>query len=197
MEDDNAMSVGEATVQFGRLRLTLMLEKDLTAEWTAIGVAYVAEKRNDNHVRLDNSYIPPMLNANNSPQLYGMINDLHGLLVQRSQQIGGRLRQPGRFNTSEMVEFTLLSLINRHLGDVSHLKRCRCFIRKRSGAAGCRLPRSSPRTPQRTAESILPVYDHDDLAVCFSKLMLMLRQGLSLVMEDHAIQLPLHERSTV
>ena len=41
-----------------------MLEKDLTAEWTAIGVAYVTEKRNDNHVRLDNSYIPPMLNAN-------------------------------------------------------------------------------------------------------------------------------------
>lgn len=27
VEDDNAMSVGDATVQFGRLRLTLMLEK--------------------------------------------------------------------------------------------------------------------------------------------------------------------------
>ncbi|MFQ3495775.1 type VI secretion system baseplate subunit TssK, partial [Citrobacter freundii] len=80
------------------------------------------EKRNDNHVRLDNSYIPPMLNANNSPQIYSMINDLHGLLVQRSQQIGGRLRQPGRFNTSELIEFTLLSLVNRHLGEVSHLK---------------------------------------------------------------------------
>ncbi len=122
VEDDNAMSVGDATVQFGRLRLTLMLEKDLTAEWTAIGVAFVTEKRNDNHVRLDNSYIPPMLNANNSPQIYSMINDLHGLLVQRSQQIGGRLRQPGRFNTSELIDFTLLSLVNRHLGEVSHLK---------------------------------------------------------------------------
>lgn len=76
-------------MQFGRLRLTLMLEKDLTAEWTAIGIAFVAEKRNDNHVRLDSSYIPPMLNACNSPQLYSMVNDLHGLLVQRSQQIGG------------------------------------------------------------------------------------------------------------
>ncbi|MFQ8717393.1 MAG: type VI secretion system baseplate subunit TssK [Enterobacter hormaechei] len=32
---------------------------------------------------------------------------------------------------------------------------------------------------------MLPVYDHDDLALCFGKLMLMLRQGLSLVMEDH------------
>ncbi len=196
VEDDNAMSVGEATVQFGRLRLTLMLEKDLTAEWTAIGVAYVAEKRNDNHVRLDNSYIPPMLNANNSPQLYGMINDLHGLLVQRSQQIGGRLRQPGRFNTSEMVEFTLLSLINRHLGDVSHLKTLPLLHPEALWRSW--LPFATELatwTPQRTAESILPVYDHDDLAVCFSKLMLMLRQGLSLVMEDHAIQLPLHERS--
>ena len=187
VEDDNAMSVGEATVQFGRLRLTLMLEKDLTAEWTAIGVAYVAEKRNDNHVRLDNSYIPPMLNANNSPQLYGMINDLHGLLVQRSQQIGGRLRQPGRFNTSEMVEFTLLSLINRHLGDVSHLKTLPLLHPEALWRSW--LPFATELatwTPQRTAESILPVYDHDDLAVCFSKLMLMLRQGLSLVMEDHA-----------
>ncbi len=196
VEDDNAMSVGEATVQFGRLRLTLMLEKDLTAEWTAIGVAYVTEKRNDNHVRLDNSYIPPMLNANNSPQLYGMINDLHGLLVQRSQQIGGRLRQPGRFNTSEMVEFTLLSLINRHLGDVSHLKTLPLLHPEALWRSW--LPFATELatwTPQRTAESILPVYDHDDLAVCFSKLMLMLRQGLSLVMEDHAIQLPLHERS--
>ncbi len=42
---------------------------------------------------------------------------------------------------------------------------------------------------------MLPIYDHDDLAGCFSKLMLMLRQGLSLVMEDQAIQLPLNERS--
>jgi type VI secretion system protein ImpJ len=195
VEDDNAMSVGDATVQFGRLRLTLMLEKDLTAEWTAIGVAFVTEKRNDNHVRLD-SYIPPMLNANNNPLLYSMINDLHGLLVQRSQQIGGRLRQPGRFNTSELIEFTLLSLVNRHLGEVSHLKTLPLLHPEALWHRW--LPFATELatwTSQRSAESVLPIYDHDDLAGCFSKLMLMLRQGLSLVMEDHAIQLPLNERS--
>ena len=147
VEDDNAMSVGDATVQFGRLRLTLMLEKDVTAEWTAIGVAFVTEKRNDNHVRLDSSYIPPMLNANNSPQIYSMINDLHGLLVQRSQQIGGRLRQPGRFNTSELIEFTLLSLVNRHLGE-HHLfigEIVRDFQRHRTIAAIAHLEKGSVR----------------------------------------------------
>lgn len=173
-----------------------MLEKDLTAEWSAIGVAMVSEKRNDNQVPLDNSYIPPMLNANNSPQLYSMINDLYSLLTQRSQQIAVRLRQPGRFNTSELTEFTLLSLINRHLGEISHLKALPLLHPETLWRSW--LPFATELTTwtsQRTAEHALPVYDHDALAVCFAKLMLMLRQGLSLVIEDHAIQLPLHERS--
>ncbi len=85
-------------------------------------MAHVLEKRNDNHIRLDTRYIPPMLNAVNNAPLFAMVNDLQSLLTQRSQQIGQRLRQPGRFNTSEMVEFTLLALINHHVGQVAHLK---------------------------------------------------------------------------
>ncbi len=196
VEDDNALSVGEATLQFGRLRMKLMLEKDLTAEWTAIGVVYIVEKRNDNYVRLDTHYIPPMLNGNNNPQIFGMINDLHGLLVQRSQQIGSRLRKPGRFNTSEMIEFMLLSLVNRHLGEVAHLKTLPLVHPETLWH--CWLPFATELltwTAQRSSESVLPVYDHDDLAASFSKLFLLLRQGLSLVMEENAIQLPLNERS--
>ena len=49
-------------------------------------MAFIAEKRNDNAVKLDNGYIPPMLNGINHPLIYAMINDLHGLLAQRSQQ---------------------------------------------------------------------------------------------------------------
>ncbi|EOU9522318.1 type VI secretion system baseplate subunit TssK [Cronobacter turicensis] len=196
VEDDNALAVGAATVQFGRLRLKLMLESELTAEWTAIGVAQVIEKRNDNQVRLDTSYIPPMLNAINSGPLYSMLNDLHGLLGQRSQQISQRLRQPGRFSTSEMVEFMLLSLINHHLGHVTHLKTLPLLhpetLWRDWLAFACEL---TTWTAQRAPDATLPVYDHDNLAGCFGKLTLMLRQGLSLVMEESAIQLPLTERS--
>ena len=196
VEDDNALAVGEATVQFARPRLTLMLEKDLTAEWTAVGVAFVVEKRNDNLVQLDTSYIPPTLNANNQVQLFKMVNDLHALLLQRSQQIAGRLRQPGRFNTSELIEFTLLSLINRHLGHASHLKKLPLIHPEALWSSwlpfACELATWSA---QRAPDGKLPVYNHDDLAGCFGKLMLLLRQGLSLVMEDSAIQLPLTERS--
>ena len=196
VDDFNAISVGPAAVQFGKLRLKLMLESELTAEWTAIGVTRVIEKRGDKQLRLDAGYIPPMLNAINHPLLFDYLNDIHGLLAQRSQQIGQRLRQPGRFNTAEMVDFMLLALINHHLGLVSHLKNLpllhpeQLFSHWLAFAAEL-----STWTPQRSPDAALPVYDHDDIARSCSKLMLLLRQGLSLVMEESAVQLPLTERS--
>ncbi len=196
VDDFNAMSVGAAAVQFGKLRLKLMLESELSAEWTAIGVTRVIEKRSDNQLRLDNHYIPPLLNLIANASLCDYLTDMQGLLEQRSQQISQRLQQPGRFNTADMVDFMLLALINHHIGEVSHLKSVPLLhpeqLYRHWLAFATEL---STYTPQRAPESQLPVYDHDNLAWCFSKLMLMLRQGLSLVMEENAIQLLLTERS--
>ncbi|KAI0244637.1 hypothetical protein L0F63_005374 [Massospora cicadina] len=157
VDDFNAMSVGAAAVQFGKLRLRLMLESELSAEWTAMAVVSVAEKRSDNQVQLDSSYIPPMLHSIAHSQLDSWLNDIAGLLMQRSQQIGQRLQQPGRFNTADF-----------------HLKICRCSILKTlRPLVGFRL---------RT--------DHVH-AVAYPDAL----PGLSLVMEENAIQLPLTERS--
>lgn len=196
VEDDNSLSVGGVSVQFGRPRLTLMLEKDLTSEWTSVGVALIVEKRNDNVVRLDKGYIPPMLNGMSHPRIYSMINDLHGLLAQRSQQASSRLRLPGRFHTSELTEFTLLALVNRHLGHLTHLKALPLVHPESLWNSW--LPLATELTTwmaQRGPNETLPIYDHDELADCFGKLVLLLHQGLSQVMEDNVIQLPLVERS--
>lgn len=196
VEDDNAISTGKATVQFGRQRLTLMLEKDLTAEWASVDIAIIIEKRGDKAVRLDNNYIPPMLNGINNPRIHAMMNDLHGILAQRSQQIGSLLRQPGRFNTSELIQFTLLNLVNRHLGNLTHLKT-QPLLHPESLWHHW-LPfvaELTSWTAHRCPDEALPLYEHDNLAGCFGKLVFLLRQGLSQVMEENAIQIPLIERS--
>lgn len=194
--DNNALSLGDATLQFAKLRLRLMPERELSAEWTAIAVVRVVEKRSDNQLSLDNRYIPPMLNAINSPQIIAMANDLCGLLAQRSEQLGQRLQQPGRFNTSEMVDFMLLALINRHAALTGHLKtqpllHPETLWREWLAFAG----EVSTWSGERRPGAPLPDYCHDDLAQCFSRLMFLLRQSLSLVMEDSAIQLPLTQRT--
>ncbi|WP_158784143.1 type VI secretion system baseplate subunit TssK [Pantoea sp. BAV 3049] len=196
VDDFNALSVGQAAVQFGKLRLRLMLESELSAEWTAMAAVRVMEKRSDNQVRLDSSYIPPMLNSIAHPQLYDYLSDMSGLLEQRSQQIGQRLQQPGRFNTADMTDFMLLALVNHHFGHVSHLKNLPLLHPEQLFSTWLAFASElTTYTPQRFPDATLPVYDHDDLAWCFGKLMLLLRQGLSQVLEENAIQLPLTERS--
>ncbi|AHG20853.1 type VI secretion protein [Chania multitudinisentens RB-25] len=196
VDDLNTIAVGSAALQFGQLRLRLMRESELNPEWTALTVCLVQERHSDNSLRLEPTLIPPMLNCHGSPVLKTFINDLQGLLTQRSQQMGQRLLQAGRGGSSEIVDFMLLQAINRYLGQVSHVRQLSHLHPERLFAEWLQFATeltsfSSTRTP----ETHLPVYDHDNLALCFTPLMLMLRQGLSIVLEDNAIQLLLTERS--
>lgn len=196
VDDFNALSVGGAAVQFGKLRLRLMLESELSAEWTAMATLRITEKRSDNQVRLDENFIPPMLNCVAHIKLYEYLSGMHGLLQQRSQEIGQRLQQPGRFNSADMVDFMLLALVNHHVGHVSHLKDLPLLHPEQLFSTWLAFATElATYTPQRFPDSELPTYDHHDLAFCFGKLMLMLRQGLSQVMEENAVQLMLTERS--
>ncbi|WP_099137834.1 type VI secretion system baseplate subunit TssK, partial [Xenorhabdus innexi] len=123
VNDFNAMAVGSATLQFGRMRLRLMTKSDLTPEWTALTVVHVVNRSNDNKLTLDPQFIPPLLNCYASPQMSGFVTDIQGLLDQRRQQISQRLLQLGRHNDSEIMDFLLLSLVNRYSGQVSHIRQ--------------------------------------------------------------------------
>lgn len=197
VDDFNAVAVGSAVIQVGQMRMKLMLESDLTADWTAIGVMQVLERNADNSLRIDNSYIPPVLNAHAYDKLKSYISDLFGLLQQRSQQMGMRLAQTGRTGVSEISDFLMLELINRYLGQVCHAyhlvqihpEQLFCEWLK----LACDLATFSARRTVSAEE--LPIYDHDDLGNCFGKLMLQLTQGMSVVFQENAIQIPLVERS--
>ncbi|AOM40242.1 type VI secretion system baseplate subunit TssK [Xenorhabdus hominickii] len=196
VDDFNAMSVGNATVQFGKMRLRLMRESDLTPEWTALSIAHVVNKTNDNKLHLDSLFIPSLLNCHASPQLVGFINDIQGLLEQRRQQISQRLLQIGRYNDSEIMDFLLLSLLNRYSGQVNHIQNLSLVHPERLFSEWLQFATElATFSPKRVPEENLPLYKHDNLAQCFKQLMFQLRQGLSIILEEQAIQVPLTEYS--
>lgn len=196
VEDFNAVAMGQTTVQFGRLRLKLMLASELSAEWTAIGVVRFSDTRSENQLRLDTTYIPPLLNSTASTVMCDYLHDLQNILTQRCQQLGRRLQQPGRFNQADTVDFMLLARLNYHFGQISHVNNLPLLhpeqLWRQWLAFACEL---TTWTPRRFPEHDLPAYRHDDLAACFADLMVMLRHGLSQVLEEHAIQLVLADRS--
>ncbi|MDX7985945.1 type VI secretion system baseplate subunit TssK [Xenorhabdus sp. 12] len=196
VNDFNAMAVGSATVQFGKLRLRLMLESDLTPEWTSLCVVHVINKTRDSKLLLDSQFIPPLLNGHAHPQVAGFITDLQGLLEQRRQLVSQRLLQLGQRNDSTVMDFLLLSLINRYSGQVSHARNIALLHPERLFGEWLQFATElTSFSSMRIPEEKLPIYDHNNLATCFNHLMLLLRQGLSIVLEEHAILLPLTEYS--
>ncbi|CBJ90579.1 conserved hypothetical protein, probable component of SST VI cluster [Xenorhabdus nematophila ATCC 19061] len=196
VHDFNAMSVGNAAIQFGKMRLRLMPESDLTPEWTALNITQVVNRTNDNKLHLDPSFIPPLLNCRANPQIIGFISDIQGLLEQRRQQISQRLLQLGRYNDSEIMDFLLLSLLNRYSGQVNHMQNLSLLHPERLFSDWLQFATElATFSPNRLPEDKLPLYDHDNLTQCFNRLMFQLRQGLSIILEEQAIQLPLTEYS--
>ncbi|WP_446469175.1 type VI secretion system baseplate subunit TssK [Xenorhabdus stockiae] len=196
VNDFNAMSVGSAALQFGKMRLRLMAESDLTPEWTALKIVHVVNRTSDNKIYLDQQFIPPLLNCYASPQVAGFVTDIQGLLEQRRQQISQRLLQLGRHNDSEIMDFLLLSLVNRYSGQVNHANNLSLLHPERLFSEWLQFATELATFSQgRVPDENLPLYDHDNLTLSFNQLMFHLRQGLSIILEEHAIQLPLTEYS--
>ncbi|MDE1183223.1 type VI secretion system baseplate subunit TssK [Paraburkholderia sp.] len=194
--DTNAVALGPAMVQTGRLRLRLLLESNLGSEWQAIGVVRVIERRSDHHLILDTHYIPPMLIANRHPVLSGYLRELHGLLEQRGDALAKRLSAPGRGGVSEVADFLLLALVNRAQADTGHAQTPgqhhpeRLFQQWLRIAFDLATYTAGERRPLNR-----PVYRHDDLQGSFAPLMADLRRALSTVFEQNAIAIDLQERA--
>lgn len=192
--DVHAASLRTAPLQVGRLNLRLMLASDANDGASAIGVAHLVERRADGRVVLDSGYVPPMLNALGQAVLAGYVREVHGMLHQRGEALGSRLAQPGRAGIGEITDFLLLQVVNRQEPVFAHLQRLPVLHPERLYAQCLALAgelttfRESRRPPE------YPAYRHDDLASCFRAVMADLRQSLSMVLEQTAVQIELQER---
>ena len=72
----------------------------------------VFEYRND-PVKLDKTFIPPVLDCTVSGEIKGYIEEVSGLLRQRGEALSHRLSDSGRSGSAEIADYLLLQVINR------------------------------------------------------------------------------------
>jgi type VI secretion system protein ImpJ len=193
--DSNSTSDSSALVELGSLRLRLFRERDVSDAYCTVGVARVIERRADNQVVLDNTYVPPTLHAGAQQVLARYVRDLHGLLHLRGDALAARLSQPGRGGVAEVADFLMLQTINRYEPLFAHLEKVPLLHPERlysfclSVAGDFATFSTSTRRP-----ATLPVYQHDDLRTCFTPLIAEIRRALSMVLEQSAIAIELQDR---
>jgi type VI secretion system protein ImpJ len=193
--DSNTQGSPPALIQIGDLRLRLIVESELTDGWMALGVTRVTDRRPDNALLLDATYMPPTLALHACPPLESFIRELEGLLHHRGEALAARLAQPGRGGVAELGDFLLLEVVNRWEPRVRHVLQQSLIHSERLYMLLLELggDLSTFNSDQRRPIEY-PVYDHDDPQKCFQPLMADLRRSLSLVLEQNAIPIELMER---
>lgn len=193
--DANTAGERDALIQLGHLSSRLMLQRDVSDAMACLLVARVIERRVDNTLHLQRQHIPPLLDTHTSEVLRGYLSELHGLLNQRSMALAPRLSQGGRGGVAEIADFLLLQTVNRYLPVLTHLLRLSPlhplhFFETALAMVGDLSVFGEARRPTE-----LPPYQHDDLDASFRPLMNELRRALSMVLEQNAIQIELHDRN--
>ena len=195
VRDQTHASDDPEPVQTGALALRLIRARDLSDGFAALGVARVMDRRNDNQLLLDRSYIAPQVRIEASGQLSSTASLLHGLIQQRARTLASAMGQVMQ-GTSEIGDFMMLQSLNR----------AEPLFRQLAGA-----PSAHPRElylaclqlagdlATFSAESRhppeYPIYRHDDLQRVFMPVVEDLRKLLSTVIERNALQIDLIERN--
>lgn len=194
VRDSNAGNDTNAPVRTGRLRARLVLEGTDLGAYSCVGIARVIERRADAQILLDETYIPPCLDCRACARLTGFLSEITGMLHHRGEELAARLVAPGKSGVAEIADFLLLQTVNRyepvfaHVGAIETLHP-ESFFRLGLGLAGELATFTSPR--KRPPE--LPAYRHPNLTETFQPLMAELRRSLSMVLEQNAIPIPIHE----
>src|SRR5512139_679850 len=192
--DSNVTGQRVAPLQVGRLNLRIMLARDCEEGFATLGLCKVVERRADNKLVLDATYIAPTLDCAGNELLASHLRELHGLLHQRGEALAARLAQPGRAGVGEIADFLLLEAINRHEPLIAQLRQTSLLHPKDLYFLGCTLAGDLSTFRDKRRPAPLPAYVHDDPASCFKPLMDDLRMSLSMVMEQTAIPIELQER---
>ena len=193
--DATSGSATPVIVEVGALRTRLLLASEVTAAYACVPLAHIVERRADNHVVLDERFIPTVLFSRAASRLATFCTELVGLLHQRGEALGSRAAATGRGAAAEIADFLMLQAINRyeplltHQADagVMHPEELfRVFV----AAAG---ELATFTTPSKRPPALAP-YRHERLRESFEPVMAALRASLSAVLEQAAIPIPIEAK---
>ncbi len=193
--DTTNSELGSRQLTLAELNPILVLESELTNGQTALPIALIDSCSADFEVLLDEAYIPPCLGSQKQQHLKAYISEIYGLLMQKSNSLANAVNDPNTGGSVEVMDFMMLQTINRYLAYLGH---------EQEGARQTHPEQLFVNLSKLCADLMtflparkvgeLPVYIHNDLASCFSKLFFHLRRSLSIVLEQRAIRIPLDMR---
>jgi len=187
----------ETPIQVASLKYRLALENENLGDYSTIAITRIVERAADGKIILDENFVPPCLNCKAALRIQRYVDELQKLMKHRADSLAGRISDGGRGanSTSEMADFLLLQTINRYEPLLKHLAQAQDihpealyqFFLQIAGEL-------TTFTKQNRRPSEYPPYLHTDLHQTFTPILNELRQSLSTIMEQAAVQFEIQEK---
>lgn len=194
--DSNAGSVDASQISCGRPDLRLLLgEQQSDHAFVKLKLCEVLDTTADGVIRLDPDFVPTFIQARSSPYLLSCLKEVIGMLAHRGDSLAERIRSNGKVGGAQVGDFMMLQLINRNelllrhyldLEQVHPEALYQALLMLLGDLATFSSDSKRPALDNR--------YQHSDQGVCFRGLMQGIRQVLSMVLEQHAVELQLEAR---
>ena len=194
--DSNAGDDSASQVSCGRPDFKLLLgEQQSDQAYVKLKICEVLDTTPDGVISLDPDFVPTYIQSHSSSYLLSCLKEVISMLGHRGDTIAERIRSNGKVGGAEVGDFMMLQLINRtelllrhYLGleQVHPEELYRTLLTMLGDLATFSSDSKRPRLDSR--------YQHSDQGASFRKLMEAIRQVLSMVLEQHAIELVLQAR---
>ncbi|WP_053148273.1 type VI secretion system baseplate subunit TssK [Pseudomonas sp. P97.38] len=194
--DSNAGETGASQISCGRPDLRLLLgEQQSDDAFVKLKLCEVLDTTADGVIRLDPDFVPTFIQAASSPYLLSCLKEVLGMLAHRGDSLAERIGAHGKAGGAQVGDFMMLQLINRselllrHYLDLEHVHPETLYRTLLALLGELATFSGDSKRP-----SLNNRYQHSNQGVCFRHLMQAIRQALSMVLEQHAIELPMQAR---
>ncbi len=194
--DSNAGADSRCQINCARPDLRLLVgEHSSDPFYVKLQVAQVLESTRDGGVKLDTDFVPTFVFLQGTGYVASCIKEVISLLATRGDAIAERIQGAGKSAGAQVGDLLMLQLINRaelmlrHYLSQSQV-RPEALYRELLSILG---ELSTFAIDNKRVQSVVP-YVHGDQGASFRGLMGGIRTVLSLVLEQHALELTLQPR---
>ncbi|MBT2337561.1 MULTISPECIES: type VI secretion system baseplate subunit TssK [Pseudomonas] len=194
--DSNAGEAGASQISCGRPDLRLLLGEQLSEDaFVKLKLCDVLDTTVDGVISLDPIFVPTFIQVGSSPYLLSCLKEVIGMLAHRGDSLAERIGANGKAGGAQVGDFMMLQLINRNelllrhylgLEQVHPEALYRMLLGLLGDLAAFSSDSKRPLLDNR--------YQHSNQGGCFRSLMQAIRQALSMVLEQHAIEMQLQAR---
>ncbi|MDB4899837.1 MAG: hypothetical protein JWN53_1645 [Gemmatimonadetes bacterium] len=191
---DESTGLAERPIQVARRNFRLLFSGESLEGTTALRVTRVTRSGTGEY-QLDPRFVPPLLDIQASDYVMSIARRLVEILAARSTALSATRRQKNQslaeFGIADVASFWLLYTLNTAFPELRHIYETRRghpaeLYRILLELAGSLTTFSTTVHPRE-----LPVYEHDNLSECFTRLDLQLRDLLDTVVPTTTVSIPM------